>query len=308
MIKTRNTEGYPLVSEWSTLTLRGYSSLTARWFNGVYFDNLAALEITQCDQITGEVFSTISEICPNLIALTANFLPEVRVICKRRFGQRTNFPIEFKQLQRLTLDGNVNLESVILETPELRHLVINNSDKLGSIRFSSSDPNKKIVLNIREISLTNNRSLTADCVRELISQQNKWPRTISLEGCSAIPASWKEFIHDHSDEFSTFGGSVREILSLLAYSPPIQTAIISMSETQKNYLRFLRGVLIYRPTTGRDVGKRELPISDFLTRGQNPLESTFDLSGCGDAGKYLSMSSRRPNTRKQKRTETVSQF
>ena len=56
------------------------------------------------------------------------------------------------------------------------------------------------------------------------------------------------------------------------------------------YERFLRGKLIYRPTAGSDVGKVELSIADFVTRGQNPLESTFDLSGCGDASTYLSIS------------------
>ena len=56
------------------------------------------------------------------------------------------------------------------------------------------------------------------------------------------------------------------------------------------YERFLRGVLIYKPNKGNDVGRIELPILDFLTRGQNPLESTFDLSRCGDAGQYLSIS------------------
>src|SRR3990167_3312599 len=52
------------------------------------------------------------------------------------------------------------------------------------------------------------------------------------------------------------------------------------------YERFLKGVLVYRPTEGSDVGKIELPIADL----PNPLESTFDLSKCGDAGKYLSIS------------------
>ena len=55
------------------------------------------------------------------------------------------------------------------------------------------------------------------------------------------------------------------------------------------YERFLRGSLIYRPT-GSDVGKIELPIADFLTQGQNPFESTFDLSKCGNAAMYLSIS------------------
>ncbi len=51
------------------------------------------------------------------------------------------------------------------------------------------------------------------------------------------------------------------------------------------YERFLKGVLVYRPTEGSDVGKIELPIAALT----NPLESTFDLSSCGDTGKYLSI-------------------
>lgn len=51
------------------------------------------------------------------------------------------------------------------------------------------------------------------------------------------------------------------------------------------YKRFLKGVLVYRPTEGSDVGKIELPIASLI----NPLESTFDLSSCDDAGKYLSI-------------------
>jgi hypothetical protein len=49
------------------------------------------------------------------------------------------------------------------------------------------------------------------------------------------------------------------------------------------YRRFINGKLIYRPTPGSDLGIIELPITDFLTRGQDPLASEFDLSHCGDA-------------------------
>lgn len=56
------------------------------------------------------------------------------------------------------------------------------------------------------------------------------------------------------------------------------------------YDRFMRGSLIYRPTAGSDVGKIELSITDLLVRGDNSLERTFDLSRCGDAGRYLSIS------------------
>lgn len=51
------------------------------------------------------------------------------------------------------------------------------------------------------------------------------------------------------------------------------------------YERFLMGVLVYRPTEGSDVGKIELPIAALA----NPLDGTFDLSKCGETGRYLSI-------------------
>lgn len=51
------------------------------------------------------------------------------------------------------------------------------------------------------------------------------------------------------------------------------------------YERFLKGRLVYRPNEGSDEGKIELPIAAL----KNPLGSTFDLSSCGDTGKYLSI-------------------
>lgn len=64
------------------------------------------------------------------------------------------------------------------------------------------------------------------------------------------------------------------------------------------YQRFLGGKLIYRPQEGSDVGRIEMPISAL----QNPLEGTFDLSQCGDTGKYLNIST---GYRKEKRPENV---
>ncbi|OJW54622.1 MAG: hypothetical protein BGO67_05175 [Alphaproteobacteria bacterium 41-28] len=58
--------------------------------------------------------------------------------------------------------------------------------------------------------------------------------------------------------------------------------------TPKNeniYQQFLNGILIYRPDPKSDKGKIELPIAALT----NPLESTFDLSSCGDTGKHLSI-------------------
>lgn len=52
------------------------------------------------------------------------------------------------------------------------------------------------------------------------------------------------------------------------------------------YLRFIKGKLIYRPNSSIDVGRIELPFAALA----NPLEGAFDLSQCGDAGQYLSIS------------------
>ncbi len=68
---------------------------------------------------------------------------------------------------------------------------------------------------------------------------------------------------------------------------PVEPAIPEIAHGHEAvYLRFLKGVLIYRPTAGSEVGQIILPIAQLM----NPLEGRFDLSKCGDAGKYLSIS------------------
>ncbi len=52
------------------------------------------------------------------------------------------------------------------------------------------------------------------------------------------------------------------------------------------YTMFFNGALIYRPKPGSNDGMLKLPIKGLF----EPLESTFDLSQCGDASKYLSIS------------------
>lgn len=52
------------------------------------------------------------------------------------------------------------------------------------------------------------------------------------------------------------------------------------------YHRFLKGKLIYKPDPNSDVGRKEFPIAALA----NPLEGTFDLSGCRDAAQHLSIS------------------
>lgn len=61
--------------------------------------------------------------------------------------------------------------------------------------------------------------------------------------------------------------------------------LIQNGYTEESFQHFLNGKLIYRPNVNSDEGKIEMCIVDLV----NPLESEFDLSGCGDAGQYLSI-------------------
>ncbi len=66
------------------------------------------------------------------------------------------------------------------------------------------------------------------------------------------------------------------------------------------YERFLNGALLYRPNgDGNDAGMITLPIRAL----ENALEGTFDLSRCGDTGKYLSIAT---GYRKGKKPENAS--
>ncbi len=48
---------------------------------------------------------------------------------------------------------------------------------------------------------------------------------------------------------------------------------------------FINGKLIYKPDPNSDAGKIEMPFSDL----SNSLEGTFDLSRCGEAGRFISI-------------------
>lgn len=70
--------------------------------------------------------------------------------------------------------------------------------------------------------------------------------------------------------------------------PSIETKLtipLAAQGHESIYQRFLNGVLIYRPQKGCDDGMVRLSIRELGT----PLEGTFDLSKCGNIGKYLSI-------------------
>lgn len=51
------------------------------------------------------------------------------------------------------------------------------------------------------------------------------------------------------------------------------------------FWHLFKGKLIYKPDPNSDEGRVDL----FISSLPNPLEGTFDLSNCGDSGKYLSI-------------------
>lgn len=84
---------------------------------------------------------------------------------------------------------------------------------------------------------------------------------------------------------------------VLVFLPKISYAVQDLPKEEKEiYQRFLKGELIYKPNRENDDGKISLPISSL----RDPLNGTFDLSSCGDASKYLSIST---GYRKEKKSE-----
>lgn len=79
---------------------------------------------------------------------------------------------------------------------------------------------------------------------------------------------------------------------------PLDIAIPEVARGYEDiYRRFLGGKLIYTDPSSK--AKKELPIRALA----NPLEGTFDLSGCGDTGTYLSIST---GYRKAQKAENAS--
>ncbi len=64
----------------------------------------------------------------------------------------------------------------------------------------------------------------------------------------------------------------------------IKRKFLNLIDCKEIYEIFLKGILIYKHTD--DVGRINLPISKM----RNPLENTFDLSRCGEADSYLTIS------------------
>jgi hypothetical protein len=90
-------------------------------------------------------------------------------------------------------------------------------------------------------------------------------------------------------------GSVKSVERPLRSGPVIPEIARGYEE---EYKLFYNGKLVYRPTSGTDEGKIELPIAALA----NALEGRFDLGRCGDTGMYLSINT---GYKKEKKLENI---
>ena len=67
------------------------------------------------------------------------------------------------------------------------------------------------------------------------------------------------------------------------------------------YKKFVMGKLIYNPDPNDNEGKIEFPFRDLI----DPLEGTFDLTGCRESGQYLSISTGYRKGKKAQNSEKV---
>jgi hypothetical protein len=137
------------------------------------------------------------------------------------------------------------------------------------------------------ICIPRNRSLVSENRAQRLIQQLLMIRIHNEWGNRAKHGQWDEYSEDsedsedgeHSDsELSTPDEPpARRLLPLFPIIPQGHKSI---------WQKFLTGVLIYKPNLNNDDGLVELPIAELA----KPLEGTFDLSNCGDAGRFLSIS------------------
>lgn len=116
----------------------------------------------------------------------------------------------------------------------------------------------------------------------LILPQSRMSNSPQINPTVSLPSSQNPYTNMYHQTAAGAGASTQK-------SPNSIVSDIVIPEIARGYEdiyeRFLKGVLVYRPTEGSDVGKIELPIAALT----NPLGSTFDLSSCGDTSKYLSI-------------------
>lgn len=105
---------------------------------------------------------------------------------------------------------------------------------------------------------------------------------------TALAQSNISALTERLDSFITLQSAPSSVSAMENQQPEIIERPLIAQGNEALYERFMAGSLIYKPTEGSTVGQIFIPIRDIA----NPttLEGTFNLSGCGDSGQHLSIS------------------
>lgn len=226
-----------------------------------------------------------------------------------------------KPLENLPLKNcNALTDQILAQTLEVSHIKKLDLRGCEHITYRSLLHLSKTAPNLEELNLSNIKSLTAigdlgniyddpllfntlrflnlsNCTN-LTKLLIKAPKLyyLNLENCTKLTDHMLDGVTQHTKnltKLSLKGATKISVKELREKLPIYPSTILSMFPSTVSMCpstfpteRFLKGKLIYRPTEGSDIGMIELPISAL----ENPLEGTFDLSQCGEAGKHLSIS------------------
>jgi hypothetical protein len=183
--------------------------------------------------------------------------------------------------------------------------VLSHASQAANIPIDN-DPNKGIITSIQVVqsrasagvqrSTSYNfqfTSLSQQDTINLITILNQFINNLTIVAPGVVPTP-------HVDPAASVVASPSEMApALLPRSMGSGVVIPDVAKGYEEvYLQFLRGKLVYKPDLSSDVGKIEWPIAALA----NPLGTQFDISGCGDSGRYLSIST---GYRKDKKVENA---
>jgi hypothetical protein len=220
----------------------------------------------------------------NCIPLNDNYLTQNLI-------SRALTKLNLRGCESITYRSILHISKTALKLEELNLPHITSLQEIGDIGAFTDAP--LIFKELRFFNVSNCINLT----KLLIQAPNLY--YLNLENCSLLNDQMLDGVTQNTKNITKLcltGANKISQKSLREKLPTFSSTILSMFPATFPTERFLRGKLIYRPNLKSDVGRIELPIAALA----NPLEGTFDLSKCGDAGKYLSIST---GYRKGKRPE-----
>lgn len=162
---------------------------------------------------------------------------------------------------------NMVMDSIKHENKSI-NILINKVSKNEKNKIFNNDQNMKEII---ETLNSGTNKIKSECVCFI---DNDYAMDKAKSYFIKIDDKVKNFIYDKSLAFTVAKTEIKPNIPIVARG------------YEEIYQRFLEGVLIYRPDGKSDNGRIDLPISSLL----HPLEDTFDISGCGDFARDLSIS------------------